>query len=335
MSIKPLMFPLVLLLSLGLYAQPHISIQVEQCPSADNNFRGLSAINEHSIWLSSDQGEVWFYHDEHDWENRSPKGYEKIMWRDIHAFSSESVLILSAGSPGLILKTDDAGKSWQEVYRNDSPTIFFDAFDFIGKDGMAFSDAQGELLEVISTEDAGQTWHSLSSERFDLKVIEGQGGFAASGTCLELLSDNECFIVLGGPQAILKKVSSEDPQTIGLPLDHGEASQGPFSISAKNNDSLIVVGGDYRADSLSHKSVSLSTDGGSTWQLPQAWSILENHYWSCVEWKGPRIILCSRFNTAISLDNGQTWEIINIGFYTNHKGWFSGPGGRIGRLKPF
>ena len=324
-------FSLILLIfHFSLNAQ--ISVEQWVCPEPLNNFRGISAPDTNSVWLSSDQSQVWHYTIGTGWENRSPKGYEGVMWRDIEAFDEKTALILSAGSPGLVLRTSDAGRNWMEVFRDDDPKIFFDAFDFIDSIGRAFSDAQGNYIGLIETRDWGKTWHKWNGDTSALRSFKNQGGFAASGTCLKLVAPDETLIVLGGPEASFKRFTENNSIHRKLPLDFGEPSKGAFSISFKNSDTLIAVGGDYRADSLSAKSVALSYDGGEKWFLATDWTDVQNFYWSSVDWTGNKIVLSSRFKTAISLNNGESWDILPNGFYSFDRGWFSGPNGKLARL---
>lgn len=331
-SISLTLFIFILIFPNNLKSQAPIITEYE-CPNPDNSFRGLSVLNDSSIWVSSNQGQVWYFQVGGGWENRSPKGYEAIQWRDIEAFNDSTALILSAGSPGLVLKTSDAGTTWREVYRDDSPHIFFDAMDFYGQQsGFAFADAEEEYLGMIETQDGGETWHKWENT-LALKVWPQQGGFAASGSCIKVLNDSSWALVLGGKQAIFNYTVNKKGFSINLPLDEGGPSKGAFSLDFKNKDTLIVVGGDYRADSLSNKTITVSFDGGQTWKAPFFPKNLGKHYWSCVQWDEYRIVLCSRFGSAISLNNGGHWHYLQQGFYTSEGLWFSGPNGRIGRLK--
>ncbi len=315
---------------------PKLGAQVQvveyQCPVSENSFRGLSASSDSTVWLSSNQGQVWFYSLKEGWSNRSPNFHEDIQWRDIEAFNDSTAVILSAGSPALVLRTEDYGQSWQMVYRNTHPDIFFDAMDFNQKGiGYAFADALDDYLGVIVSNDFGKSWQELSPYS-NTKVRSQQGGFAASGTCLLALGDSAWALVLGGETASYIRLDKEENYHHELPMDKGAPSKGAFSLDYKNQDTLIVVGGDYLADSLSNQSICLSADGGQSWTAPYFPKELSSRYWSCVKWQGNRLILCSRFGTAISMDNGQTWQYHNNSFYSNDGLWFSGPNGRLGRL---
>jgi hypothetical protein len=297
------------------------------------SFRGISALSNQSAWFASDQGQVWYYSMDRGWEDRSPVGYNTSMWRDIEAFSEDEALVLSAGSPGLVLRTVDRGLSWQEVYRDDSPSIFFDAMDFWdAKRGIAFSDAQGANIGLISTSDSGKSWQVMDRNTMDTVTHKNQGGFAASGTCIRTFGKLDFAIILGGADANIFVWKEGQSFSSAIPMDHGEATKGPFSLSFKGRDTILVAGGDYRADSLSNKNLSISYDGGKSWQRPEFPSSVFGRYWSCVNWDGERIILCSRFGTALSFNNGASWFFENQGFYSNDGHWFSGPSGKIGRL---
>lgn len=309
-------------------------IQEFVCPNTDNAFRGLASLGDSAVWLSSNSGEVWFFKLGFGWENRSPQGYDSIQWRDIEAFNDSSALILSAGSPALVLRTEDYGLSWQETFRDNHPAIFYDAMDFWDSQrGVAFADAQNEYLGFMQTQDGGRNW-KISDTLSALKVATQQGGFAASGTCIHSIGDSEWALVLGGPAALFIR---NGPSLLkrALPLDHGAPSKGAFSLDFKSSDSIIAVGGDYRADSLCQQTIAISYNGGQNWISPNFPSHLTQRYWSCVQWQKNQIILCSRFGTALSSDNGKSWQLFDRGFYAVQGIWFSGPQGRLGRLELF
>jgi len=327
---------ILLTLPLSVFALPLMGqgIDTFTCPIAENSFRGLSALNDSSLWVSSNQGQVWFFSLSNGWDDRSPEGYDTIQWRDIEAFNDSSAIILSAGSPGLILNTTDAGRSWREVYRNDDPKIFFDAMDFSGMVGYAFADAMEHRAIILQTTDGGQSWKEYKKGKADYAPIANQGGFAASGSCLKTISAHSFALVMGGDQALLKYHDGQNTSFIEIPfMDAGAPSKGPFSIDMIGRDTLIIAGGDYLADSLSHHSLVLSYDAGKTWIKPNFPAEFFQRYWSAVQWHKNTLILCSRFGTAVSQDNGQTWEVFPDGFYATDHGWFSGPQGRIGRFR--
>src|SRR6185503_8714288 len=89
------------------------------------SIRGLSVIDG-TIAITRNGGKTW------EWEQ--VKGFEKADFRDIEAFSAKEAIIMSSGTPALILKTTDGGANWQVKYKNTDTGYFFDAMDFANKD---------------------------------------------------------------------------------------------------------------------------------------------------------------------------------------------------------
>ncbi|RYY13101.1 MAG: exo-alpha-sialidase [Chitinophagaceae bacterium] len=106
----------------------------------------------------------------------------------------------------------------------------------------------------------------------------------------------------------------------------------------KNKRSLIVVGGDFYAKDDSTNNCFYSTDGGSTWQIPQA---SPPGYRSCVEFiRKKSWVTCGLNGVDITNDNGQTWKPVNTtGYHVVRKAkhgnavFLAGANGRIGKMK--
>ena len=169
-------------------------------------FRGISAVSDNICWFSGAEGQVYRVEAaSKKLIDCSPSDYGKSDFRDIHAFSVSKAIILSAGLPALILLTEDGGETWQEVYRNETEGIFFDALDFWDDQrGLAFSDAIGRALPIIETKDGGKTWQAIDPAIIPPSHLN-QGGFAASGTSLKTYGDGQAIIGLGGKEATIYK----------------------------------------------------------------------------------------------------------------------------------
>lgn len=304
-----------------------------------SSLRGLCAASESICWVSGSEGTVLRTTDSgNSWENISPKGYEELQFRDIHAFGKDTALILSAGLPAVICKTVDGGKSWKEVYINENEGVFFDAMDFWDNHrGIAFSDAPEEHLLIITTKDGGETWNELPQKNAP-QVFPHQGGFAASGTCINTFGQNSALIGLGGPEAtiLLTNDFGNSWTKTTAPLDFGEPSKGIFSIDMLNENFGYCVGGDYLSDSLTSQNMAVTKDGGKTWQAlahPKTTGL----YKSCVNVTNENDIIATSLTGIIySRNSGKDWQKLDGSYYSvstvNGISWFSGPKGSVARI---
>lgn len=311
-------------------------IQVDSTTS----LRALSAVSASTTWLSGNGGKVYRIEDAGNVIiDCSPLGYENFDFRDIHAWDAQTALVMAVASPAVFLKTDDGGENWREVYRNELEGVFFDALDFWDTErGIAFGDAIGDRLLMVETSDGGNTWRELPLEN-QPKVASGQGGFAASGSCLKTFGEGTVAIGLGGKEAtvLLSYDFGRTWRKSVAPIDQGNSSAGVFSLAFIDARTLLAVGGDYRGDSLSVQTIALSKNAGQSWLSAQEALIdLQGVYRSCVvavdaqEWW-----TASRNGCSATWDGGASWTHYDWSFYTAQykEGvlWFSGPNGKVGR----
>ena len=174
----------------------------DQTSGSTASLRGLDIVDEQIAWASGAEGTVLRTIDGGStWENVSVASADTIDFRDIEAFSANEAVILSAGFPGVVLKTTDGGKSWNLVYEDYREDIFFDAMDFWDdKNGIAFGDAIDGRIVIIKTNDGGKSWQLTSAEESP-EALDGEGGFAASGTCITTLGDSHVWIAMGAPKS--------------------------------------------------------------------------------------------------------------------------------------
>ncbi len=338
-----LALPQYFLFALLLLLKP-LNAQLQLTPlqaDSSSNFRGISALSAHECWVSGSKGMIFHIsQDGKKIEDCSAKGYEDFDFRDIHAFDSETAVVLSAGLPAVILKTTNGGKSWKEVYRNEEEGVFFDAFDFWNDErGMAFSDAQGQSLLIIETIDGGDTWQPIPSNQIP-SVFENQGGFAASGSSLKTFEGGKAIIGLGGRESTLLITENYGKSWYRgfAPIDQGEDSKGIFAFAFIDSKNILVVGGDYRADSLSTDCISISNNGGYSWKVTQESRIhLKNKYRSSIlALDAKKWFAISRTGASYTEDAGKSWKEFPFYFYSASEKegtiWVSGSNGRIGRI---
>lgn len=306
----------------------------------NTSLRGLSVVNDSVAWvsgsnawtaLSLDGGKTWTW--------RQLKGYEKLDFRDIEAFSDSKAILVNAGSPAVILLTEDAGNTWKEVYRNTSSDIFLDGMDFWdSKNGIIYGDPINQKMVLLKTTDGGFTWNDISDNN-KIKILEGEASFAASGTAIRCDKKGNVWIATGGKKSRLfySKNYGKTWNFYDCPIIQGKSSTGPFSIAFQEDGSGIVVGGDYLIDSLRLNNLLLTKNAGKTWFKP---IISTFGYRSAVEYLSDKKLIASGpSGTDFSKDGGKTWfKLSEFGYHTVRKAksgklvLLTGSNGRIAQL---
>jgi photosystem II stability/assembly factor-like uncharacterized protein len=297
-----LIFLLTTLSFLSVQAQ-HVELLQQGTPTS---IRGLSVVDDNVAWMSGSKGYVAITTDGgKTWNWQQLKGFEKSDFRDIEAFSAKKAVIMSSGTPALILTTIDGGINWRVNYKQTDSTYFLDAMDFDSpQHGFIMGDPiKGKFL-LMETNDGGETWNNINGP----DALPNQAAFAASGTCL--VANNLLAITTGGSSAelILSQKSNINWIHHALPILHGQSAQGSFSVAVGNNR-LVVVGGDYQHDKQQDSTACYSTDKGSIWRLSD--SFLAG-YQSCVAFIGGDIFLSTGTSgTNITTNGGKTWSKID------------------------
>jgi len=235
------------------------------------SLRGISAPSASVIWASGTHGTYLRTTDAGlHWTPAQVPGAEKLDFRDVEAFSADQAYVLSAG-PGdqsRIYKTTDAGKRWTLQFTNTEPKGFFDCMAFWDRDhGLALGDPVNGRFELLATQDGGAHWTMLPDASRP-SAIDGEGAFAASGTCIAVQGDQNVWFATGGAAARVLR-STDRGQTwhaSETPIVHGVASTGIFSIAFRDASHGIIVGGDYLHPEQGSANLATSDDGGATWK---------------------------------------------------------------------
>lgn len=304
------------------------------------SLRGLSVVNDNVVWVSGSHGTVGkSTNGGKNWKWITVKGFDTVDFRDIEAFDAATAVIMAAGYPAWILKTDDGGDSWKVVYENKTPGMFLDAMEFWNEQaGIVIGDPINGKFFVSRTFDNGSNWQDIPFNKRPA-ADSGEACFAASGTNIRALDRDEAVFVSGGKRSRL--FTKNDPRQ--LPILQGKESTGANSVAIWDNykrnggKRMIVVGGDYLADSLKEKNCFISSDGGKTWKAP----ITPPHgYRSCVEYFSKTdVFTCGLNGIDYSRDGGKTWKWISReGFHvcrTAKAGgavFLAGNNGKVGKI---
>ena len=286
--------------------------QVEVLTSGTKtNIRGLSVVNDNVIWVSGSNGMVGkSSNGGKNWKWMTVKGFEKTDFRDIEAFDANTAIIMGIAEPAYILKTMDGGETWKVVFENKTKGMFLDAMDFNGRmQGMVVGDPVGNKVFLAETDDGGDTWKEWKDK---LPVADsGEAFFAASGSNILLFDNKQFFLVSGGTRSRL----ITNDKIFDLPIIQGQETTGANSIDIYDDgkrvwsNRMIVVGGDFKADSSSEKNCFYTTDGGKTWKAP---SVPPHGYRSCVEYLSKvDVLACGLNGVDYSANGGKTWQWIS------------------------
>jgi len=304
------------------------------------SLRGLSVVNDHVVWVSGNKGTVGrSTNGGKTWQWRVVAGFEKMDFRDIEAFDASTAVVMSVAEPAYILKTTDGGESWKVVYENTTKGMFLDAMEFWNEQsGIVIGDPIDGRVFVTRTFDGGNSWQDIPFDKRP-RADSGEAFFAASGTNVRILDRDEAVFVSGG---LRSRLFIRDRAT-DLPIIQGKETTGANSIAIwdnfkqKGGNRMVVVGGDFNADSSKTQNCFYSTDGGQTWNAP---SVPPHGYRSCVEYYSKtEIFACGLNGVDRSNDGGKTWVWISKdGFHVCRASklggavYLAGGNGRIGRV---
>jgi photosystem II stability/assembly factor-like uncharacterized protein len=262
-----------LFLATSLFAQnPTI-----QKSNTTENLRGVSVLANQVAWASGTHGTYLLTTNAgKSWQPAQVPGAEVLDFRDVEAFSADLAYLLSAGpsDQSRIYKTTDGGKNWELQFTNKDPKGFFDCMAFWDRDhgialGDPVTDKSGTLrFELIATEDGGKNWKPIPSDAIP-PAIEGEGAFAASGTCIAVQGNTNVWFATGGTVArVFRSINAGKTWTVSeTPMIHGPDSAGIFSIGFRDATHGVIAGGDYKHPEQDGPNLAFTTDGGLTWKL--------------------------------------------------------------------
>ncbi|UEG54511.1 YCF48-related protein [Mucilaginibacter daejeonensis] len=322
-----------MLIALSLNAQ---TITVTE-QSRSTSIRGLSVVDDRVAWVSGSKGNIGISTDGGTtWQWQQVKGFEQSDLRDIEAFSDKDAVVMSSGTPAVILKTTDGGKTWKECFRNSDQAWFLDGLDFYdSKNGIVMGDPIDGKFVIMSTTDGGDTWTSLDHRP---EARKDEAAFAASGTTIKMTGKRSIAMISGGSSSRLFTTKDQQHWSVKeLPILQGRSTTGAFSfITVK--DKFVFVGGDYQKNMRKDSTACYLLKDGSM-QLSQQ---MPAGFQSCVENLDKNILLSTGTSgTNLSTDGGITWKPIDTNSYNVCRKakhgklvLLAGDKGKIARLKP-
>jgi photosystem II stability/assembly factor-like uncharacterized protein len=247
-----------------------------QKSNTTENLRGVAVLSNHVAWASGTHGIYLRAIDlrNNSWQSAQVPGAESLDFRDVEAFGADIAYLLSAG-PGdqsRIYKTSDGGHAWTLQFTNKDPKGFFDCMAFWDSDhGIAVGDPVDGKFVLIKTEDGGKNWDPVPTSALP-PAVEGEGAFAASGTCIAVEGKSAVWFATGGKVArVFRSSDNGKSWTVAdTPMVHGNESSGIFSIAFRDATHGMIAGGDYKQPKQDGPNLATTEDGGLTWKLSNA-----------------------------------------------------------------
>ena len=313
------------------------------------SLRGLSVVNDTVIWASGTQGTIAKSTDGGStWLWTNVPGCTTADFRDIEVLNQNTAIAMAITKPAMLLRTEDGGKSWRQVFKDTS--LFLDAMDFLGANGAVVADPVNSKMVLLSSNDWGNTWTKEAVDNVP-ETKDGEAFFAASGANIKLSEeDGNIYKVLasGGKISRLFIVGAAAPVTI--PIIQGKETTGAnaVAISPKLHEKLsenepigIIVGGDFNEPENSTQNCVLF---GFDLTINEPYFIqpktLPSGYKSSVVYiDDKKLVSCGTSGVDVSEDGGYNWRhISDESFHVCQKAkqgeavFFAGASGKIAKL---
>jgi hypothetical protein len=188
--------------------------------------------------------------------------------------------------------------------------------DFSGNKGILLGDPINNQVFLAQSDDYGDSWKVTESGDRPLSA-SGEAFFAASGSNIKWLGNDQYAFVSGGKQsALYMNHSGKYP----LSLSQGKESTGANSIAVNPRDTNqgFITGGDFSKDSIIAGNAVLIRFHPFHQQIPAS---PPHGYRSCVEYVSNKILVsCGTSGVDISEDGGMNWKLISKeGFHVCRK----------------
>ena len=322
-----------ILLAAALIATPQrsgVSVRLQAVSAAGSGVVWVSGL-EGTYVRSLDSGESW--------RPGVVPGAEKLELRDVHAVDASTAYVLSSGTgeESRVFKTIDGGATWKLLLVNPDPEGFFDCFDFWdGENGLLYGDSVAGKLVLFQTKD-GETWTRVPAERLP-SARPGEGGFAASGTCLVTVGTSTAYVGTGaGSSRVLRtRDRGRSWDALDTPIVSKAPTAGITSLAFRDEENGFAAGGDISSADPRDIVAVLEAEGARLATPPT----FAGAIYGIALAPEPRVLVAvGPKGASYSLDSARSWTTLSeesywsVGFPPSGPGFMVGPDGRIARLE--
>lgn len=277
----------------------------------DVSLRGVCAVGDGVVWASGADGTVLRSVDGGaSWTARpvpaaSGGGPNDI--RDVEALDADRAWALSITEPARILRTVDGGVTWDVVHVGGDGAFLDSIALFEGGGAVAFGDPLDGAFDVVRSDD-GVAWRRVAADALPAPV-DGEAGFAASGTCVVAHGARRAWIGTGGAAArvLVSRDAGATWRAVDVPVTAGEDTTGIYSVAFRDERRGVVVGGRYD-EPQGGGAAAWTTDGGQTWQparlAPAGYRSGAAWLPTCSGW----LVAVGSDGCSLSVDSGRTWH---------------------------
>jgi photosystem II stability/assembly factor-like uncharacterized protein len=317
---------------------------VSQDSGTRAHLQAVSVVDDRTIWVS---GRAGTYARTTDggatWTAAVVSGAESREFRDVHAVDARTAYLMSAGAgdASAVFKTTDGGATWRRVFVNPDTDGFFDCLAFWdATTGLLYGDSVGGRLALFVTRDGGERWDRLAPPAVPA-ALPGEGGFAASGTCVATGPRGRAWVATGAG-AVARVLVGDDRgrrfRAVETPVVAGEMA-GLTTVAFRDRRVGLAAGGRIRREGTGTRVVR-SDDGGVTWRPagdPRLAGAVYGIGWvpgddglAVAVGPGGIDVTTDGGRSWSGLDDGDTWS---VAFASTGVGWAVGPGGRIVQIR--
>lgn len=310
-------------------------------PGTTALLQAISIVDPQTVWISGHQATFLRTTDAgKNWQVFQYSPIDSLQFRDIHAISADQIILMSAG-PGAMSRIFKfhVDRGFEQTYLMEDSLGFLNTIEFWdNQTGLAFGDSFNGQLFVLKTTDGGDSWQRIDPNKLPA-AGEGEGGFAASGTCISTQPAGKAWIATGAggnARILFTPDFGETWEEFQTPMVKGPAA-GTTSIHMISDQLGTIVGGDLSVKDDYTKNTAVTFDGGKTWTLTGFPQTKGAFYGSDLISTGDNYLwmACGPNGIDYSQNLGQTFQTLDslnywaVDLHESGFGYATGTNGRI------